>query len=656
MRRSLVFLLVAVVSLSALALWLDNSTVAVRGVVSDEETGAVLAGVLVSSGGQEVRSDASGNFLLPAVKRGGVLRFEALGYFPVELTVEAFSIIRPVIGSIDQVVTLRPNLVTGTVTDVETGSPLAGAKVEADGLSVVADDAGHFQLKRVKGGARLVFGAPGYRTAQVPWQGGNPVNVSLRPNVVSGTVRDLYTNRPLAGVTVTAGAKVVQTDEGGRYVLSRLELGEVLAFQLAEYAGWELTYRGEPVLDVSLRSNVVRGLVQDATDGRPLPGVTVSIGPAYTVTMADGSFTLKEAPAGSPLIIRAPGYAVQRLDLNAVTNLNVKLEPFVVKGLYIPFWLLSNPGYVKNLVASLERTELNAIVVDVKGDEGNIAYPSSQPLAQKINAQARGLMSLEEFMRWTKPRGIYTVARIVAFKDNLLAKARPDLAVKDKRNNDYWVDWGGQYWVDPFRKEVVDYNAGIAEEMARLGFDEVQYDYVRFPSDGAVSNCVYAQESTPASRMAAVDSFLANVQARLRPYGVFLAADTFGWTLFRDDDLGIGQRIENMGRHLDYLSPMVYPSTWRPGARGLDYPPAYPYEIVFQSVQYGIGRLKGLPAIKVRPWLQHFDDYQKRRLPYGPAEFELQRKAAVEAGGLGWMWWNAGGVYQMSAFAPRGER
>ncbi|MBI4759087.1 MAG: carboxypeptidase-like regulatory domain-containing protein, partial [Chloroflexi bacterium] len=435
MRRSLVFLLVAVVSLSALALWLDNSTVAVRGVVSDGETGAVLAGVLASSGGQDVRSDASGNFLLPAVKRSGVLRFEADGYLPVELTVEA----NPISSSIDQAVTLRPNLVSGAVTDVETGSPLAGAKVEAEGLSGVADDSGHFQLKRVKRGAQLVFVAPGYRTAQVPWQGENPVNVSLRPNVVSGTVRDLYTNRPLAGVTVTAGAKVVQTDEGGKYILSRLEVGEVLAFQLAEYARSELTYRGEPVLDVSLRSNVLHGQVQDATDGRPLPGVTVSVGPAYTATMADGSFTLKEVPAGPPLIVKAPGYAVQRLDLNAVTTLNVKLKPFVVKGLYLPFWLLSNPDYVKSLVASLERTELNAVVVDVKGDEGNIAYASSQLRAQKISAQARGLMGLEEFLRLTKPRGIYTVARIVAFKDNLLAKARPDLAVKDKRNNDYWV-------------------------------------------------------------------------------------------------------------------------------------------------------------------------------------------------------------------------
>jgi hypothetical protein len=246
---------------------------------------------------------------------------------------------------------------------------------------------------------------------------------------------------------------------------------------------------------------------------------------------------------------------------------------------------------------------------------------------------------------------LYTIARVVVFKDNLLAEARPDLAVKDRRTGLAWDDCGNgsTYWADPFRKEVVDYNAGIAEEAARMGFDEVQFDYIRFPPaciDGApAAAALYAVTPTMETRLAAIEVFLAEVHHRVKPLGVAIAVDTFGWTLYRDDDSYIGQRMENMAKYVDYICPMVYPSTWEEGAIGLDYIPAHPYEIVYQSIAFGVNRLRSFPGVKIRPWLQDFYDYQRKKLPYGVKELDAQRRGAQDAGAAGWMLWNAGGEF-----------
>jgi hypothetical protein len=297
--------------------------------------------------------------------------------------------------------------------------------------------------------------------------------------------------------------------------------------------------------------------------------------------------------------------------------------------------------------------------VDIKGDDGYIAYKSNLPLAKEIKAQWPGeMMSLDEVLKLAKQRGFYTIARMVVFKDNLLAEAKPDLAVKDKRTNQVWDDCGNgsTYWADPFRKDVVDYNAGIAEEAARMGFDEVQFDYIRFPpaciSRVRLENASYAVTPTLETRIGAIENFLAEARKRLKPLGVAVAVDTFGWTLLRDDDLAIGQRIENMAKYVDYICPMVYPSTWEPGSLGLDYVPAHPYEIVYESIKFAVNRLKATPGVKIRPWLQDFDDYQFKELTYGVKELDEQRRAAADAGAVGWMLWNAGGSFTEET-APR---
>jgi hypothetical protein len=240
----------------------------------------------------------------------------------------------------------------------------------------------------------------------------------------------------------------------------------------------------------------------------------------------------------------------------------------------------------------------------------------------------------------------------VVFKASILAAATPDYAIRDSSSGTSYVDCEGQLWVDPTNQEVWDYNIGIAEQAAKLGFDEIQFDYVRFPSDCIGGSLVYSKESNAENRVAAIAGFLEAASGRLRPLGAFVAADTFGWTVLRQDDLGIGQVIEHFAPHLDYLSPMVYPSTWGEGSLGLEYPAAAPYDIVYASVSRGVARMELFPGIQVRPWLQDFNDYGLQKLTYGASQVLTQIEAAEDAGANGYMLWNARAVYSEGAVAP----
>jgi hypothetical protein len=289
----------------------------------------------------------------------------------------------------------------------------------------------------------------------------------------------------------------------------------------------------------------------------------------------------------------------------------------------------------------VERTELNALVIDVKGDNGKIPYRSAVALASGVGAQGpTTIPDVEELMRSLRERGIYTVARIVVFKDLPLASARPELAVKTA-GGAVWRDRERLAWTDPFRDEVRDYNVAIAVEAARHGFDEVQFDYVRFPD---TKGLVYARPSTRQSRIAAIDDFLVAARAQLASYNVFLSADIFGYVCWNVDDTAIGQRIEELAPLVDYLSPMLYPSSFQFGIPGYRHPVAHPYEIVRLSLERGRART-GLDPLRFRPWLQAFKDYAFDRRPFGAEEIRAQIAAAEDFGAGGWMLWNPHNVY-----------
>jgi nucleoid-associated protein YgaU len=255
-----------------------------------------------------------------------------------------------------------------------------------------------------------------------------------------------------------------------------------------------------------------------------------------------------------------------------------------------------------------------------------------------------------------KERGCYIIARVPVFRDQRLADQRPDLAITDSRTGQPWRDAAGIGWTDPFRSEVWTYNAAIAAEAARRGFDEIQYDFVRFPAGTGIEFARYARENTPENRQAALNGLLGLTRERLRPSGAKLAVDFFGYTCWSDQDTGIGQVIESAAAYIDVMCPMLYPSTFGSGLPG--YPQyanaiAFPYEAVNLSTLRAVERLKQVnPGAVVRPWIQDFPDYQFDKRTYTPQEIQAQMRGALEGGAEGWILFDPRVQYTRQALKP----
>ena len=402
--------------------------------------------------------------------------------------------------------------------------------------------------------------------------------------------------------------------------------------------------RGEP--------RAVSGRVLDASTGAPLRGASIWAGPAEIVSDAEGRFTTAPVEPGATVWVKTPGY--QRKKLSADTaDVTVKLAPHAVRAAYLTYYGVADRGIRQRVLDLVARTELNAVVIDIKGDRGLIPYRTSVQAA--LDAGAQGPVIIKDFdeqlAAW-KAQGIYTIARIVVFKDNVLATHRPDLAVIDTRTGKPWIDRENLAWVDPFREEVWDYTIAVAKEAALKGFDEIQFDYVRFPTDGKLAAARYSQPNSAATRLPAIAAFLAKARRELGPTGVFLAADIFGYTAFNVNDTDIGQRIEEISVSLDYICPMVYPSGYHLGIPGVRNPMVNPYEIVKESVRLTRQRSQN-PAAQVRPWLQDFKDYAFDKRIFGPGEVRAQIRGSDDGGGSGWMLWNPKNDYTGAALRPK---
>ncbi len=469
-------------------------------------------------------------------------------------------------------------------------------------------------------------------------------------STVRGKVTDSYTGAPIPGVALSSGGGSTTTNNQGQFALDRIGQGDVLLFQAQGYDPLKLAYTGGNPLPVALRPNTLFGEIRDAETKKPVAKATVNLAERVVKTADDGSFYLTEVPADAQLLVSAAGYRTARLDIPLSTRAEIALKPLVVKAVYLPFYAVGWDERREHIIDLIAKTELNAVVMDVKGDRGLVNAGVGVPLSASIGADIVLVNDLPAILARLKEKGVYTIARIVVFKDTKLAQGRPDLAVRDERG--IYVDCEEQLWVDHFSPEVWDYNISIAQRSIAIGFDEVQFDYVRFPSDCMRGRLIYSQESTEQTRTAAIAGFLGRARAALRPLGGVIAADTFGWTAVREDDMGIGQLLESIAPEVDYFSPMAYPSTWGPGSLKLDYPAATPYEIILKSLSQAEERLKAIPGVKLRPWLQDFNDYGPRRLTYGPQQVLLQRQAAVAAGSHGWMLWNPAGIYNEGALGP----
>ena len=382
--------------------------------------------------------------------------------------------------------------------------------------------------------------------------------------------------------------------------------------------------------------------IVDYQTGQPVLGAKVTLN--HEVLLSDSQNLFPLAKTGGKVRVRAHGY--QRIEQALPDSLppgpqTVRLMSLNPKALYLSFYGVGEKALREPALKLIDETELNSLVIDVKGDRGWIPYKSAVPLAAEVGAtKITTVRDMPGLIKSFNERGIYTIARIVVFKDNPLATARPEWAVKTP-GGEIWKDRENLAWVDPFRKEVWEYNIQIAVEAAQLGFDEIQFDYLRFPDS---SSPRYSQASTEESRVKAVSGFLQQAYQRLLPYNVFVAADIFGYVCWNLNDTNIGQKLESLVTPVDYLCPMLYPSGYQFGIPGYRNPVTNIHEIVYLSLKKAQERTNH-PSLRFRPWLQAFRDYAFDRRAFNGREIRDQINAAEKFGSQGWMLWNPGNVY-----------
>jgi len=348
--------------------------------------------------------------------------------------------------------------------------------------------------------------------------------------------------------------------------------------------------------------------------------------------------------AGAQLM-GGPGSPAAQVDLGEVavepSSSGPRPLPLEVRGVHVTMGLASLPGKLEEYI-DLQREGLTALELDVKEENGQVGF--SQPVVSfaKAAGATRNFYDLRRAVRLVHERGLYLVGRVVVFEDPLLSNARPDLAVR-RTDGSVWRDAAGLGWANPYDRRVWRYNVDIAVAAAKAGFDEILFDYVRFPSDGDVAAAVYAN-SRRMARRDVVPAFLRYAAGRLRPLGARVSAAVFGLSAARD--LGVGQIPRRMAPYLDAVYPMTYPSLFGPGEFTLRDPGATPGATVALALRHFRKAVRGHGAQLV-PWVQDFS-YEH---PYGIDEITAQIRAARLAGAKGFMLWNAEGVYTDGALA-----
>lgn len=331
------------------------------------------------------------------------------------------------------------------------------------------------------------------------------------------------------------------------------------------------------------------------------------------------------------------------------------LAEYKVKGIYLTGWSAGNEAKINHFINLLSRTELNTLVIDVKDDLGRVSYKSEVPLVKEIGASNSGMINdIQALMKKLKNNNIHTIARIVVFKDPILAGKKPELALLTTSGT-VWHDRNNTAWLNPFNEESWTYSINLAKEAVRVGFDEVQFDYVRFPADGKVKNLFYNEPGNNPDLVKPINAFLIKAKSELNQLGVPVSADIFGIVTTNIGDIEkIGQDLESISMNVDYISPMVYPSHYALGEYKIKKPDLEPYRVVYKSLFTANSRLAKIKDkhAKIRPYLQDFSASWLGRgnfKKYTANDVKEQIKAVYDSGLNEWILWNAGNKYNESA-------
>lgn len=563
---------------------------------------------------------------------------------PVALVFLIFSVVVDRLGS--------DPAVTGLVTDAYTGEPVEGARVAVGATAVETNGSGRFSFETPLNGS-LSVSREDYESTQVAVGAtDSEVLVRIRPTTLTGVVTNVRTDDPVVGATVTvsspgqASVKTI-TDEDGRYLLIDVPPDAVVTVSHEGMSDVSEQVGQNVVLDFDVRPDVVTGRVVDA-GGNPIADASVQLGAAVTTSGPDGAYRLEGVPDAGRIVVKKAGYREVDGDYPEDMTFDATLEPFVVKGVYVSASTAASDRSWGDVLEMVEATELNAVVLEVKSPDGYVRYDSDVPLAGEIGA-VDAAYDLDDRLQDLRDRNIYAVARLVVFEDPLLAGARPELAIKDVNSGDAWTTWDGSAWVNPMNPSVWQYNIDIASELAGAGFDEIQLDYVRFPTYGPLEIADYGTPYTPETRTAAMTEFLTQMRAALAPSGAFLAIDVVGVVLWDESDNGIGQDLDEIVPLVDIVNPLIFPSHFSPGTFGYDFPNDHPYRVIQINLER-VGQRFGTAAYKFRPWLQDFSS--GLGIEYGDVEVRSQIDASNEFGVSGWMLWNDENLYSAGALAP----
>lgn len=324
-----------------------------------------------------------------------------------------------------------------------------------------------------------------------------------------------------------------------------------------------------------------------------------------------------------------------------------------VKGIYLTLYSAGNQR-LDQLIAMTRRTEINTFIIDVKDDNGTMLFPTkaAQKYAPEANKRAP-VKDISALMKKLKDNNIYTIARIVSFKDPTYTKTHPDRAIVYKGTGKIYTNRDRLAWATAYDRQLWDYNIAVAKEAAEAGFNEIQFDYVRFPASngGKLDKILDYRNTENISKSQAIQEYLKYAYKELSPLHVYIGADIYGLVGSVPDDMALGQYWEAVSNVVDYVCPMMYPSHYANGTYGLPVPDAKPYETILNSAKDSVSRNKNIktPAI-IRPWIQDFTaEWIKGHIPYGEKEVRSEIKALQENGIDEFMLWDAANTYTEAA-------
>ncbi len=329
--------------------------------------------------------------------------------------------------------------------------------------------------------------------------------------------------------------------------------------------------------------------------------------------------------------------------------------PEPMKAIYMTSCVAATPSWRTHLKELIEKTELNSVIIDIKDYTGRVSFPNDFP--KVANQKGCEVSDFKEFIEELHASNIYVIGRISVFQDLSYTALHPELSVKNKSDGQVWKDHKGIAFIDVGARPYWDYIVDISKQSHALGFDELNYDYIRYPSDGDMKNADFTWSIASSTKPEMLESFFSHLHNKTQELGVKTSADIFGMTTTVTSDMGIGQVLERTLPYFDYVAPMVYPSHYPAGWNGFKNPADHPYEVIKiamgkavereQALNISRGLATSTPS-KLRPWLQDFN----LGATYDEAKIRDQIRASNEVGLSSWLMWSAANKYTEAAFIP----